>query len=383
MRGTCVFLLLWAVITPGSCNCQCGYAVNTFHSEPSATFTEIIETDFLHVEDFQSDWIAQTYEVTPEASRGPRGKAAQVENVQSNSIPSSFDWGGPGVRGPNPGLELWSRASLVDVPDAANGSMVPMAEIVSARNDILYGSFRVGMKITEVDGTCGAFFFYRNDSEEIDMEFLSKQQQQQHDVQKGFANLVVQSPPAGSVQPGSVDNNTSPEFFDLHSLDFNPAEGYNEFRFDWLSDRVDFYANGRLLKSTRENVPDAAGSLHLIHWSNGDEGWSGGPPGEDAALVISYVKAYFNSSSGETSRESLRSCEDGGKICGVPSQEISPNHLGMKGNDTGRTFFFTEQGGDLDDQDTGIGGHRSSNGMAAGPSVMWISLLLGMWSFAC
>lgn len=34
-----------------------------------------------------------------------------------------------------------------------------MAEIVTNRSDIMYGSFRAGMKIAAVNGTCGAFFW--------------------------------------------------------------------------------------------------------------------------------------------------------------------------------------------------------------------------------
>lgn len=33
------------------------------------------------------------------------------------------------------------------------------AEMTSTRNDSLYGSFRVGMKLSAASGTCGAFFW--------------------------------------------------------------------------------------------------------------------------------------------------------------------------------------------------------------------------------
>lgn len=148
MRATSTLTLL-ALAAQVDCDCECGYTVNASESENFGRFTEVVETDFLHVAHFQSGWIAQAYNVSPENSRGPYGKAAQVENVRSNIIASPYDWSGPGVRGPHPGLQLWNRASLLDI-FGTNGSMIPMAEVVSARTDILYGSFRVGMMTTQI-----------------------------------------------------------------------------------------------------------------------------------------------------------------------------------------------------------------------------------------
>lgn len=370
MKGSATLPLL-ALALQAACDCGCGYTVNATGSENFAVFTEVVETDFLHVADIESDWVAQAYNVTPDDARGPYGKAAQAENVESNPVSSRHDWNGPGMRGPNPGLVLWNRANLVDMP-GTNKSMIPMAEVVSTRNDMLYGSFRVGMKTTEVNGTCGAFFFYFNDTEEIDFEFLSKQQQQDNN---GFVNLVIQSP--ASAKMGYVDH-SSPDF-DEHSLAFSPSTGYNEYRFDWLPNRVDFYTNSKLLYSTTSNVPDVAGSIHLIHWSNGNAGWSGGPPKEDAALTISYVKAYFNSSSSETTQKSLRSCVQDSQSCEIPTQEVPPNPLGANGNETGKTFFFTDQS---DDQAAGPSASTPSQSQAAEMSAAWCGLVMAVWLVA-
>lgn len=351
-------LSLLSLAPLAACDCSSGYTVNSTASEHFAVFTEILETDFLHVPHTQSDdWIPQAYNVTPEAARGPYGKAAQVENVITNVISSPWDWSGLGVEGPNPGLQLWNRAGLVDVPGTSE-RMVPMAEIVSARNDVLYGSFRVGIMTTDVKGTCAAFFFYRSDSQEIDMEFLSKQEQR--DAETGVVNLVIQVP--ASAELGHVDH-TSPDFSE-HGLRFSTGEGYNEYRFDWLADRVEFYANGDLLYSTTENVPREAGSIHLIHWSNGDAGWSGGPPEEDAVVIVSYVKAYFNSSNPDMTKRFLSKCQKIGESCEIPNQEVAPDVLGAKRNKTGKTFFFTDQNSD---QDSGPGHVVPSD--AGNPSI--------------
>jgi hypothetical protein len=45
--------------------------------------------------------------------------------------------------------------------------------VLSIRDDFLYGSFRAYIKTTTVPGTVAAFYLYKNDTSEIDMEALS------------------------------------------------------------------------------------------------------------------------------------------------------------------------------------------------------------------
>lgn len=222
-------------------DCECGYTINT-----TTRFTESLETTFLHTTNTSVTWSseagipwrAQQYNVTPAAARGPYGKAAELRNVVVA----------------DDGLQLWVRSQLLD-----NGTarLVPMAEVVTARSDMLYGSFRVGMKTTGVNGTCGAFFFYHNNSEEIDMEFLSREQ----GPNEHLVNLVNQSPE--SVSSGYNAVNTSD--YVVYRLDFNPTQDFHEYRFDWLPDRIDLYADETWLTSFSQSVPSNAGALHLIN----------------------------------------------------------------------------------------------------------------------
>ncbi|KAK5129307.1 hypothetical protein LTR08_003611 [Meristemomyces frigidus] len=274
-------------------DCSCGYSVNSTNATYFGLFTQKIENDFVHSASDVTwdstpgpDWQAQEYNVPPPEARGLYGKAAQPRNVNFNVLPPGST-GGNGTLGGDPGLQLWTRSELVSESD---GQYIPMAEIVTAQKDILYGSFRVGMKTTAINGTCGAWFFYHNNSQEIDMEVLSKDRS----TKMGWpVNLVNQSPQ--SVASGYNARNTS-GFLDWY-LTIDPKVLYTEFRMDWLPDRIDWYANGQLLATFRDNIPTAAGALHLIHWSNGDPFWSGGPPEEDAVLTVAYVNAYFNTTS--------------------------------------------------------------------------------------
>lgn len=144
--------------------------------------------------------------------------------------------------------------------------------------------------------------------------------------------------------------------FQKHDLPFDPTASFHEYRFDFLVDRVVFYADGAVLATmvggdgssgVGSGIPSRGGNLLLSHWSNGNPGWSAGPPAADARSVVSYVKAYFNSSDAARGSEARSRCEKApaGKnsVCKIP-----------EGN---RGFFFS---------DPGSGDSQSSGGGSSG-----------------
>ncbi|PPJ50396.1 hypothetical protein CBER1_06976 [Cercospora berteroae] len=381
---TLLFALLLTSAT--AAKCACGYT--TSHG---AFFTDALETDFLHVRDLARDtdsaWIPQAYNVSSDQANGPFGKASRVENVIPNPIAGGRDvWDGEGINGEDPGLQLWARSALVPSPDdddddddddgerrgGEGGKMIPMSEIVSSRTDILYGSFRIALKPTHINGTCGAFFFYFNDSTEIDMEFLSRQTVTSSPANSSSINLVIQSP-----QSALRGYASGPDFI-LKSLPFDPTIGYNEFRFDWFPSHVDFFANGVLLQRMEERIPKGQpGALHVSHWSNGNEGWSGGPPERAAVLTVGYVKGYFNTSEGQEGwRGRCEAAKEGeGEVCSVEDQIVPPDP--QSGN--GETGFWTEQGGG--GSGSGDGGEEPKKGGAGKksfPEAWWIAFVLSV-----
>ena len=135
-------------------DCECGYVVN------STLYTDLLETDFLHLNNItnNTDWQAQKYQITPALARGPYGKDASPNNVVPNPLANHDDWAGNGINGGDAGLQMVVKGGVLP-----KGGMIPMAEIVSNRTDLLYGSFRVGMRLTATNGTCGAFFWVYHD----------------------------------------------------------------------------------------------------------------------------------------------------------------------------------------------------------------------------
>lgn len=141
-------------------------ATNT--SSPFTLYTDFLETDFLHLYTLPDSidvpaseavgWAVQAYNITPSGARGPYGKAAEVGNVILNPLHSRQDWTGEGKLGGAPGLQIWVRGQQ-DLLGPVGEQMVRSGEIDSLRRDMRYGSFRVGMKMSDVPGTCAAFFW--------------------------------------------------------------------------------------------------------------------------------------------------------------------------------------------------------------------------------
>ncbi|KAL8912802.1 MAG: hypothetical protein Q9171_002260 [Xanthocarpia ochracea] len=296
-------------LDPVSAACECGYQTRSIKSNENEVFTDVLESDFLHLKDIgaQQDWIRQVWNI-PAVGVAPWGRNMTLDNVFTNPLPG--DVGTKGVNGGDPGLQIRVTAG------ERRGGAVKSGEVASARRDMLYGSFRAGIKYTGQNGTCGAFFYYYNDTQEIDFEFLSKLYQ---DPAKAAALLLIIH--AGPEVPKN-------DLFRPTPVGFRPADGYHEYRFDWTPERVTYYADGKFLWESTRGVPYHAGGLTLSHWSNGDPGWSAGPPAKEADMKFSYIKAYFNSSSDTSNKDYKQRCKDPTKpdaVCKVPDQTSPPD----------------------------------------------------------
>ena len=149
--------LLASNANPARAACECGYS-STVATGPNAgdwvLFTDLIETDFFREDDvmLNTDWRPQEYDVDKEKARGRYGQQFALRNVDPNPAESPGENSGPGVHGGDPGLILTVESEIVD-------GMVPGGQIASDRRDVLHGTFRTGMKLTSVNGTCAAFFW--------------------------------------------------------------------------------------------------------------------------------------------------------------------------------------------------------------------------------
>ncbi|KAF2838077.1 glycoside hydrolase family 16 protein [Patellaria atrata CBS 101060] len=317
-----------ALIHLSSATCDCGYTVNTTSDSSFALFMYLFETDFVHMYDVTRwiGWRRQEYNVSFDLAHGTFGMAKKISNVIANPVNNHSAWSGETENGGDAGLQLWVRAGN-------HGNLISSAEMSAVDRDMLYGSYRVSMKMTGTAGTCGAFFWFHNNSQEIDLEMLSRQFNATHHP----INLVIHTPLSAS---NNYDANGTPTFRP-YSLPFDPTLDFHEYRFDVLPDRISFYADGNWLHDMTEGIPTQAGHIMLNHWSTGNPLWSGGPPNEDAVMTVRYVKAYFNSTIWDNRYARYRErCAPGtaarNLTCAVPLK-------GWEGYEPGRSYFFTQE----------------------------------------
>jgi len=146
-----LFLVALSRMAPVLADCECGYATNI--DDKSWAFTDLIETDFSRLADISTntDWIRQAFNITSDKARGDYGEMFAVDNIYTDISGQRSDIS-KAVSGKAAGLQL----SVGSRPVA---DMVPVSEIDSARTDILWGSFRASIKVTDTPGTCSAFFW--------------------------------------------------------------------------------------------------------------------------------------------------------------------------------------------------------------------------------
>ncbi|KAK4206325.1 concanavalin A-like lectin/glucanase domain-containing protein, partial [Rhypophila decipiens] len=170
---------------------------------------------------------------------------------------------------------------------------------------------------------------YASDTAEIDIEFLSKDYDRTNNSYP--INLIINDSQSGTV-PKSAKK----------YLPFDPTADFHEYRFDFVPDFVDFFADNQPLARLDGRDLQASsqpGHLVLQHWSNGDTRWSGGPPAQDALMTVAYVEAYFNSLSAVEKSKTEDPCPGPearlwlDRVCRVPDTTT--------GNETQTAMGFT------------------------------------------
>ncbi|TKA50586.1 hypothetical protein B0A49_12091 [Cryomyces minteri] len=90
----------------------------------------------------------------------------------------------------------------------------------------------------------------------------------------------------------------------------------------------------------------------------------------DAVLTVSYVKAYFNSSTPARQLQYNAACPAGqnslAQVCQVPDQSVAPNPAGRDGNTTAHTYFFTQHK-DMTVNQTVYAAGTAGKGVSAAP----------------
>ena len=178
----------------------------------------------------------------------------------------------------------------IKVPGAQNPASAPnqaisSGEVFTSESDILYASVRTHAIFSTEPGTCQSSFFYKDDTQETDIEFLSDGSSQSNTNRTTDLHYTNQPTNGGD---STWSHQAAPK-------DIGTA--VHEYRIDWTSAFTAFYVDGVLKQKYTTNVPSQPGTWLWNNWANGDKGWSVGPPKKDSTMKIEKIEMFYNTTS--------------------------------------------------------------------------------------
>ncbi|KAH0435484.1 hypothetical protein CcaCcLH18_04876 [Colletotrichum camelliae] len=168
------------------------------------------------------------------------------------------------------------------VPGSQKSMPYTGGEIATTEDRILYASVRTVAILSEPAGVCNGMFLYHNDTQETDIEWLSDATSLSNN---GVRKIHFTNQDANGDGSSTYRGVTPPS---------SPTSTEHEYRIDWTEVFVRFYIDGSLIWETQSDVPSAAGPWIFNNWSNGDKGWSVGPPKSNAIFKIKDIDTYYD-----------------------------------------------------------------------------------------
>lgn len=236
-------------------DCDCGFIDSKDPTQ--STFDSLLVFDFTRATAAQlaNVFIVASYNVTSTSYI----RAYTTNNVKLTSA----------------GLQLTCSAST-------DGVTVPSGGLFTRAQTFFYGSYRAHYLVGTVPGTVAGFFYYKNDTSEIDVEYLSA---------KTPATLQYSVKPQQYLANGAASNTT------YQTGLINDTSVSSDWSFVWKPDSVNYARNSNYSKSITTNVPQAPGRIFLNHWSDGSPNFSQGPPTQNTTITVGFLQAVYNDTS--------------------------------------------------------------------------------------
>lgn len=258
--------------------CECGYKTNT-----GETWQYSVETDFSQLN--TSEWQTSTDWTISEIVR----EATVTLNYTGENVAIS-----------DGKLRL-----LCSAYNSSGGGGIRAGQIRTTRQDILHGSFRATYSVVALSsGSVAGFFFYANDTQEIDIEIQSKMSDQ---------TIHLGNQPTQSTDIFLPNNGT--------------VSQEHDYRFDWLTKETKFYLDSVPAGGFAIDTPVIDGTISFNMWGNG--GTFSGPetPTTDNVMSISKIAIYFNTSSKAENTKWQKACKvfENKPVCVVDTAGLSTN----------------------------------------------------------
>lgn len=246
-------------LTPRSCE-RCVEGLGEFQKHVTYKFTGTTLPEGLHASD------------------------AQLIHDQNNGAPYNHRFEASNVVVKDGFLQI--KVPGGQTPATRPDSAIFAGEVFTSDSNILYGSIRTNAIMSTVPGTCQGAFFYKSDTQETDIEFLSDPASKANAGQGAGLHYTNQPTHGG-------DSTTA-----YGAAPSSIGSAVHEYRIDWTADYTAFYLDGVLQKKHTTNVPQQGGTWLWNNWANGDIQWSAGPPAKDSIMKIQSIEMYYNTTSG-------------------------------------------------------------------------------------
>ncbi|KAJ0149837.1 Uncharacterized protein HZ326_7621 [Fusarium oxysporum f. sp. albedinis] len=292
-------------------DCDCGF---TDSSDPTeSVFSSFFAVNFSSIADkrFTELFIPASYEV-----------------VQGDS-PYTRDFSPDQVQLSSTGLEL----TVSPLPSGSKA--VPCAQIISRSKSYFYGSYHARFRVGTVPGTVTAFYNYKSDTSEVDIEYVSAWEE--------ATLLYTVKPQLYSPTNNPLNSTYQRESWNDTRTSFD--EDIHEWSFVWLPDIVHYGLDNNYSRSITTNVPKAPGRLALSQWSDGNSNYSLGPPTKDSTVAVTFLWAVYN----DTNAKPL-ACKKTSEACTITNGVFkSTTASGNNGNDddSGSTSVILENSAHL------------------------------------
>lgn len=176
-------------------------------------------------------------------------------------------------------------------------------------------SLRVYARISGNPGAVAGFFTYFNDTQESDIEVLTKEA----DDRVQFSNQPTENSTTWATIPGSTHNETRSGSY----------RDWTIYRLDWLRDQdlTAWYIDGKLIKTSEMNVPITPSTVYINMWSNGGSFSGRMDYNANATLEVKWIQMAFNASGVEA--EKVRKAGSG-SVCSIEDGKAEPTSSAVK-----------------------------------------------------
>ncbi|ORX34192.1 concanavalin A-like lectin/glucanase domain-containing protein [Kockovaella imperatae] len=166
------------------------------------------------------------------------------------------------------------------------GGQISAAEVYSS-DEFLHGVFMGSMKFDQTPGTCQSMFTYQagtgNDEQDIEV------------IGQTIFDRGDNGTPAGVQLTNWDPNDSSNTVNDNVILPFpeDPTTSYHNYTIAWLPSGTKYYFDGGPLDSPTKYTSINPSKLIFNHWTNGDKGFTAGPPTQDVVFKVRALDWYY------------------------------------------------------------------------------------------